>query len=130
LSFVELDWDKAIQCPKLFEHPVITSIASKHNKTPAQVLLRWATQRDLAIIPKANDPARALENLESISFDLQPEEVQEISSLNKNIRFNNPPDVSSLFQRNVFPILTSSSVPRKNSLYLCLMAMKVMNRIL
>jgi len=97
-----LNWDKAIQCPKLFEHPVITSIASKYNKTPAQVLLRWATQRGLAIIPKASNPARALENLESTSFDLQPEEVQAISNLNKNIRFNNPPDVSSLFQHHVF----------------------------
>lgn len=93
-SFVELDWDKAIQCLKLFEHPAITEIASKHHKTPAQVLLRWATQRGLAIIPKANNPVRALENLDSISFDLQPEEVQVISNLNKNIRFNNPPDVS------------------------------------
>lgn len=91
-SFVELDWDKAIKCPRLIEHPVITEIASKHNKTPAQVLLRWATQRGLAIIPKANHPARAHENLDSVSFDLQPEEVQAISNLNKNIRFNNPPD--------------------------------------
>jgi len=91
-SFVELKWDKAIQCTNLFVHPVITEIASKHNKTPAQVLLRWATQRGLAIIPKANDPTRALENLDSISFDLKPEEVQAISNLNKNIRFNNPPD--------------------------------------
>ncbi|KAF8970081.1 D-xylose reductase [Flammula alnicola] len=91
-SFVELQWDKAIECPKLFDHPVIIAIAAKHGKTPAQVLLRWATQRGLAIIPKVTDPVLLAENLASVSFDLAPEEVKQITALNRNLRFNNPPD--------------------------------------
>jgi D-xylose reductase len=91
-SFVSLKWDKAVDCPRLFEHPVVAAIASKHNKTSAQVLLRWATQRGLAIIPKTQNPARAVENLDSTSFDLEPEEVKAISGLNKNLRFNDPAD--------------------------------------
>ncbi|KDR72704.1 hypothetical protein GALMADRAFT_252909 [Galerina marginata CBS 339.88] len=91
LSFVELDWDKAINCPKLFEHPVVVPIAAKYKKTPAQVLLRWATQRGLAIIPKSAS-SRFVENLESVTFDLTNDEVKQISALNQNVRFNNPPD--------------------------------------
>jgi len=91
LSFIELDWEKAKDCPKLFEHPVVTPIAAKYRKTPAQVLLRWATQRGLAIIPKSNS-TRMVENLESVTFDLTDDEVKQISGLNKNIRFNNPRD--------------------------------------
>jgi len=91
-SFIELEWEKARNCPQLFEHPVITAIAAKYKKTPAQVLLRWATQRGLAIIPKSNDPTRLVQNLESVTFDLTDEEVKQISGLNQNIRFNNPRD--------------------------------------
>ena len=40
ISFRELDWKRANECPTLFEHNVITSIAKKHNRTAAEVLLR------------------------------------------------------------------------------------------
>ena len=91
-SFIELNWDNAKDTPPLFEHPVITKIASKYNKTPAQVLLRWATQRGLAVIPKSNSPERLKQNLEHVDFDMSAEELKEITSLNKDLRFNNPPD--------------------------------------
>ncbi|KAF9558564.1 D-xylose reductase [Agrocybe pediades] len=92
-SFVELGWDKAADTPLLFEHPTITPLAKKYEKTPAQIVLRWATQRGLAIIPKSNSPQRLAENLSSASgFDLTQEEVDSITALNKNLRFNNPPD--------------------------------------
>ena len=92
-----MKWDKAFNTPPLFQHPVIVELAKKHNKTPAQVLLRWATQRGLAIIPKSTTIDRLKENLESVSFDLADEEVKKISSLNQNIRFNNPRDVRFVF---------------------------------
>lgn len=95
LSFVTLGWKKAIDFPKLFDQPIINSYAEKYNKTPAQILLRWATQRGLAVIPKSSDPKRLVENLDCNSFDLAPEDLQQISALDRNIRFNNPPDVSA-----------------------------------
>jgi len=91
-SFLELDWEKAFDTPTLFEHPTITTIAQKHSKTPAQVLLRWSTQRGLGVIPKSNRPDRLLENLDVTSFYLEESEIQAISSLDKNLRFNNPID--------------------------------------
>jgi hypothetical protein len=93
-SFVELKHVKAIDSPKLFEHPVITEIAAVHNRTPAQVLLRWATQRGIAVIPKTNHSERLPQNLECTSFKLTDEEMGRISGLNRNLRFNNPADVS------------------------------------
>jgi D-xylose reductase len=93
-SFIELEWQKAKDTPVLFEHPVVTKIAEKHKRTPAQVLLRWATQRGLAVIPKSNNPERLKENLKVTDFDLDQEELDSISSLDKQLRFNNPTDVS------------------------------------
>ncbi|EPS27984.1 putative NAD(P)H-dependent D-xylose reductase xyl1 [Penicillium oxalicum] len=90
LSFIELEMQNAKDTPKLFEHSAITSIASKHNRSPAQVLLRWATQRNIAVIPKSNDPTRLAQNLQVTDFDLDQSELESISALNQNLRFNDP----------------------------------------
>jgi D-xylose reductase len=90
-SFIELNMDRNIA--PLFEHDTIVKIASAHNKTPAQVLLRWATQRGLAVIPKSNDPTRLVQNLDSTGFDLTEEELKIISGLDQNVRFNDPADI-------------------------------------
>ncbi|KAG4436512.1 NAD(P)H-dependent D-xylose reductase (XR) [Cadophora sp. M221] len=91
-SFIELEWQKAKDTPVLFEHPVVVAIAEKVKKTPAQVLLRWATQRGLAVIPKSNDPKRLQQNLEVTEFDIADEDLKAISGLDRHLRFNNPTD--------------------------------------
>lgn len=91
-SFLELGWQKAHDTPLLFEHPTITAIANKYNRTPAQIILRWVTQRGLAIIPKSNSQSRLEQNLNVTDFDLEQSELDGISSLDKNLRFNNPTD--------------------------------------
>ncbi|KAF2686391.1 Aldo/keto reductase [Lentithecium fluviatile CBS 122367] len=90
LSFVECDMKLAEDTQKLFDHPVIKGIAEKHGKTPAQVLLRWATQRGVSVIPKSNTPEKLAENLNHMSFDLKDEEVEEISGLDRGLKFNVP----------------------------------------
>lgn len=89
-SFIELGHEGAKKAKPLFEHEKILSIAKKHNKTPSEVLLRWATQRGLAVIPKSSNPERLLVNLKVNEFDLSDEEIADISSLNLNLRFNDP----------------------------------------
>lgn len=91
-SFIELDWQKAKDTPVLFEHANVTAIANKHSKTPAQVLLRWATQRGLAVVPKSNNQQRLQQNLEVTDFNLDKSELDSISALDRNLRFNNPTD--------------------------------------
>ena len=93
-SFIELDMQQAKDTPLLFDNPIIKSIADKHSKTAAQILLRWATQRDVAVIPKSNNQDRLLQNLEVTGFDLSQGELDEISGLNKDLRFNEPSNVS------------------------------------
>ncbi|KAF9732751.1 hypothetical protein PMIN06_007078 [Paraphaeosphaeria minitans] len=74
----------------LFDAESVQSIASKHNKTPAQVLLRWSTQRNIAVIPKSNNQSRLAQNLDVTSFDLSQAELESISALDKGLRFNDP----------------------------------------
>jgi diketogulonate reductase-like aldo/keto reductase len=73
--------------PKLFEHPVITAIAKRVNKTPAQVLLAWAIQRGTALLTTATTPARIKENFDVSTL---PEgamrEIRE--GITSQVRFN------------------------------------------
>lgn len=94
LSFLELNLKHAQDTPLLFEHDVIKGIAQKHGRTPAQVLLRWATQRKVAVIPKSNNPTRLAQNLQVTDFDLEASEIEAISALDKGLRFNDPIAVS------------------------------------
>jgi D-xylose reductase len=91
-SFLELEWKKASDTPLLFENEVVQKVAAHHQKTPAQILLRWATQRGIAVIPKSNNPDRLLQNLDICSFYLTKSEIEEISGLNRGLRFNDPAD--------------------------------------
>ena len=93
LSFRELNWDSANEAKILFEHDSVIQIAKNHHRTPAEVLLRWSTQRGLVVIPKATDLLLMKQNLEHTQFDLTEDEIRVISSLNVNLRFNDPSDV-------------------------------------
>ncbi len=53
---------------------------------PGQVILRWATQRGIAVIPKSTTDERLAENLGNLGFDLSEEQLKSISSLNTNLR--------------------------------------------
>ena len=64
--------------------------AAKHGKTPAQVLLRWATQRGVAVIPKSNDQGRLAQNLDVVGFDLDKDDMDQISGMDIGLRFNDP----------------------------------------
>jgi diketogulonate reductase-like aldo/keto reductase len=73
--------------PKLFEHPVITAIAKRVNKTPAQVLLAWAIQRGTALLTTATTSDRIKENFEVST--LPEDAMREIrEGITSQIRFN------------------------------------------
>lgn len=93
-GFIELDMKSALETPLLFSHETVESISEKYGKTPAQVLLRWATQRNIAVIPKSTSPERMAQNLDTTSFNLDQSDIDAISALNKGLRFNNPLNVS------------------------------------
>jgi alcohol dehydrogenase (NADP+) len=64
--------------PGLLEDSTITAIASKLGRTPAQVLLAWAVQRDSALLTTPKSMARAREN-----FDVQPLPEEDFEKINK-----------------------------------------------
>jgi diketogulonate reductase-like aldo/keto reductase len=73
--------------PKLVEHPVITAIAKRVNKTPAQVLLAWAIQRGTALLTTATTSKWINENFDVST--LPEDAVREISEgITARIRFN------------------------------------------
>lgn len=58
-----------------FENPVISEIAEKYQKTPAQVMLRWHIQRGVVVIPKSTHIERMEENFNVFDFTLSDEDI-------------------------------------------------------
>src|SRR3989442_4718138 len=57
-------------------HPVISQIASRHGRTPAQVLIRWSLQHGLVVIPKSIRPDRIRENAAVFDFELNADDMK------------------------------------------------------
>ena len=68
---------------EVLDDPVITRIADRVGRTPAQVTLRWHIQRGDVIFPKSVTPARVKENFELFDFELSSEDVDAIAALDK-----------------------------------------------
>lgn len=68
----------------MFEEPVLMEIAAKHQKTPAQILLRWNVQQGVIVIPKSVHRERMEENRKIWDFELDAEDMRRIAELDKN----------------------------------------------
>ncbi|MBG0851188.1 aldo/keto reductase [Streptomyces spinoverrucosus] len=75
----------------LLEVPAIVAIAQKHNRTPAQVVLRWHLQLGNVVIPKSVTPSRIKENIDVFDFSLDTEDLAAISALNEDRRLGPDP---------------------------------------
>jgi len=65
----------------IFQNPLLRSIAEEHHKTVAQVIVRWLTQRGVVAIPKSVRPERIAENFNVFDFDLTPDNMAAIATL-------------------------------------------------
>ena len=68
----------------LFHNELLAGIASKHNKSIAQVVIRWLLQRGVIAIPKSVRKERMAENLDVFDFELGAEEMESIKTLDTN----------------------------------------------
>jgi len=67
-------------------HPKIQQIAKRHDKTPAQVLIRWSLQHNLVTIPKSVREERIKENSQVFDYNLTNDDMRILDSLNENFR--------------------------------------------
>ncbi len=88
LSYVALDMASANDT--VLTDPAVMAAAQRTGATAAQVVLRWGIQRGTAVIPKTSNPQRLIENLTLSEFSLNDDEMDAISALNQNRRFNDP----------------------------------------
>ncbi|XP_012596668.3 aldo-keto reductase family 1 member C15-like [Microcebus murinus] len=73
--------------PFLLEEPVLKAIAKKHNRSPAQVALRYQLQRGVVVLAKSFCDKRLKENIQVFDFELTPEDMKAIDGLNRNFRY-------------------------------------------
>jgi diketogulonate reductase-like aldo/keto reductase len=64
-------------------HPTILRVAREHGRTPAQVMLRWAIERDVVVIPKSTHRDRIVENAEIFDFRLAPDAIATLDGLDE-----------------------------------------------
>ncbi|MEK4761152.1 aldo/keto reductase [Viridibacillus sp. FSL E2-0187] len=77
---------------ELLKDETIQSIAAKHNKTAAQIVLKWDLQHQVVTIPKTMTESRMEENINVFDFELTTEEMAQIDALNENFRCGPNPD--------------------------------------
>jgi diketogulonate reductase-like aldo/keto reductase len=88
-SYSELGMDKGHGVGVLNE-PVVTAIAKRLERSPAQVVLRWGIQRGVCVIPKTSKAERLLENYSLFDFELTNDDMKGIGALERGTRYNDP----------------------------------------
>ena len=95
----------------MFTDPVLTSIAHKHGKSVAQVILRWDIQRGVAVIPKSVHRERLEENLDVWDFMLDMDDLVQIAPLDRGqpsmLDPHRPSEVRRVYDYLRNPVLTS-----------------------
>jgi methylglyoxal/glyoxal reductase len=83
-----------------WEDPIINEIARRYDKTPAQIMIRWALEKDYVVIPKSVRRERILENANVFDFSLSAESLRRLDGLNENLRTINPPWMKGQWDAN------------------------------
>jgi 2,5-diketo-D-gluconate reductase A len=84
---------------QVLDDPVITGIAKRLDRTPAQVTLRWAVQRGDVVFPKSVTRSRVEENFALFDFELSPDDMAEITRLDRHQRTGPDPDTMNHIPR-------------------------------
>ena len=84
-------WSPLMQ-GQLLDNPVITAIAAKHQKTPAQVILRWDIQQDILLVVKSVHEDRMRSNADVFDFSLDEDDMNALNQLDEGLRSGPNPD--------------------------------------
>lgn len=69
----------------------LVAIAKKYDKTPAQILLRWAVQQDIVVIPKSSNPQRIEENFDIFNFEISEDDLSKMNQWDEGARYCGDP---------------------------------------
>lgn len=69
---------------EMFAEPAVLALAEKYGKTPAQIMLRFLTQKGIAVIPRSAQPEHIRENFALFDFVLDAAELAQLTALDKN----------------------------------------------
>lgn len=73
------------------DNRLVRALAQKHEKTPAQILIRWGLQHEIIEIPKSGSQQHLRENVDVFDFTLNSEEMSQLDELNEGFRLGNDP---------------------------------------
>lgn len=85
-------WGPLRRGGSLFEEEIITRLATKYKKTPAQIILRWHIQENSIVIPKSVTPSRIKENIDIFDFALSTDDMADIRLLDRDERMGRHPN--------------------------------------
>jgi diketogulonate reductase-like aldo/keto reductase len=68
------------------DNQAIMGIAKKHNKSYAQIMLRWLIEQDFVVIPKSVTPSRIQENIDIFDFRLDEEDMATLAKQDRDLR--------------------------------------------
>ena len=66
--------------------PALMKLAARHGKTTAQILIRWALEHGLIVLPKSSHSDRIVENADVFDFSINPEDMRTLNSVSENYR--------------------------------------------
>lgn len=84
-------WSPMMQ-GNIFDLEIMKALASKYNKTVAQIVLRWDLQKGVVTIPKSSKKERIISNAAIFDFELGPEDMHRLDALDRGKRFGPDPD--------------------------------------
>ncbi|MEE1803196.1 MULTISPECIES: aldo/keto reductase [unclassified Streptomyces] len=84
-------WSPLGQGKGLLDVPTVVAIARKHERTPAQVVLRWHLQLGNVVIPKSVTPSRIQENIDVFGFELDADDLAAFAALDEGKRLGGHP---------------------------------------
>ena len=77
---------------KIIEENILKKLGKKYNKSSVQIILRWHLQMGFIVIPGSKNIEHIKDNLDILNFELTKDEMNEISKINKNVRYYNRTD--------------------------------------
>ena len=83
---------------EMFQEPAVLSLAKKYGKTPAQVLLRFLTQKGITVIPRSTKPEHIKENFALFDFTLTADELAQLSALDRKEPLIGKPETPELVE--------------------------------